>query len=213
MKRLIFPALLLLASTASAKVTTYDWSATVKEPTTSFDWSGQDTQPTWKVAIGDLIKGTLKIDDQAEREDLEDGSGVYHQAAYMDLTVGGEHFTNSSNEWFVNSQFQGVGTYLMVNDRNDLTLDLDWNFPKQNPLDLTLAEATDITNQAGYFGIDGWQGSIETNQSGVIDSITKRLELVDAAPTPEPSSFVLMGSGLLAFALFRRRRLSRTRLS
>lgn len=203
MRKLLFPALLLLATVAQAKVTTYSWEGSVKEPTSvTLDWSGEGKQPTWIAAIGDKIKGTFKIDDQAPKEDTEPDIAVYQNAATLDFTVSGEHFTMTPQPWFVNSQFHGLGTAVMLNDRQDLSLNIDWKFPKSNPLDLTLAEASHIVNpQGGYFGIDGWEGPVETNFNGVIDFIT-----ADAAPVPEPSTFVLMGLGLAAFGISRVRR-------
>jgi len=209
----LFP--LLLSTSAFAKITTYDWTGRITVPTEAVhDWSGQGGQPTWKLAIGDAIRGTFTLDDSAEREDLEGGSGVYQNAASLDLFAGGQHFTSSSHEWFVNSQFQGVGTHLMMSDQGNLAMNLDWVFPKRNPLDLTLAEATNIVNPNGsFFGIDAWEGPIETNANGVIDCIRKRLEVADAgdsAPTPEPSTFVLMGVALFAFGAYRFKRRARS---
>lgn len=68
----------------------------------------------------------------------------------------------------------------------------------------------------GDFGLDesmGLWSFVYRASRGTSEASGKLVKLGtygDAHPTPEPSSFVLMGSALAGFGLYRRRRLSRT---
>ncbi len=188
MRKLLFPALLLLASSAYSKTTTYDWSGTVKEP-------------AWKASLGELVSGTLTLDDSGELG-YEDETTKTYLSAKLSIWTGGRYYERTSYySWSVYNGGQGT---------SNLTMDGD----DYASLDFGIA-----CNTASFHNLDqefaggGW-GIVDQNSDnwyGDVTSLVRRGDPIgdDTAPVPGPGGLASMISALLGlggFRLWRRRR-------
>jgi len=205
-KKLILVCLpLLLATSVHAK-------------TTTFDWRGKVTEPAWRLAIGDMVRGTFEIDDEGayEPEFSNDDQKVFY-VINATMNAGGKTFkslggSNGHPSFDLNVSHYGLvsGNIMMSDDSPIRASGGGFSFFAQTRygrLDLMAANNLDKTFLSGGFGMELLGPDVPYNAErdgtfaylwGDIDSVTKREE--DAAPVPEPSSMILFGSSLLAFA-------------
>jgi len=203
-KKLILLCLpLLLATSVHAK-------------TTTFDWTGKVTNPAWRMAIGDIVSGTFEIDDQGayEPEFSNDDQKVFY-AINATMNAGGSTFkslggTNGHPSFDLNVSHYGlVGGNILMSDDSPIANGGSFSFFAQTRygrLDLMAANNLDKTFISGGFGMELSGPDVPYTEGdgvfaylwGDIESVSKREE--DAAPVPEPSSMILFGSSLLAFA-------------
>ena len=176
MKRLILPVLLILSVPAQATVTRYQWEGTVDH--------GAD--------LSTAIRGDFTYDDAAPT--FADGDGrMLHDGSIKSVNLFiGSDFYASNSPWY--STVEPIPSFTDINlldgpnpGYNNFSWDKDGWWIAFNDGENTWRE---IGGKVVSFYSDGW-----------VPDLPGR----DAAPVPEPAGFVLMASGLAAYALFRRR--------
>ena len=177
MKRLLFPVLLLLCAPLSATLTRYQWEGTVDH--------GAD--------ILTPASGSFLYDDAAPT--FADGDGrMLHDGSIhsVNLFIGNDFYA-SNNPWY--SSVEPIPSFYELNlldgpnpGYNSFSWYRDGWYIAFNDGENTWRE---IGGKVVSFWSDGW-----------VPDLPGR----DADPVPEPSSLILVASGLAAYALFRRRR-------
>lgn len=208
MRRVILPLLLLISAQAAAKPITYEWE-------------GRVSNPAWKVALGDMVRGTLTVDEDGplEPEFSDDSQKVYY-AAHFTLTAAGRQFAsqpqglNSKGAWDWNISNYGQVANNVIMEGGSLSY-VSFGFFAQTRfgnLDLLAANNLDQSWISGGWGIEVRDPLNEDvgleNFYGDVTKIT-RLPGGDATPVPEPSSLMMMGSAITAVGVARRRRRGR----
>jgi hypothetical protein len=175
--RLAATLLLLLSVPASASLTRYSWNG--------------------ETDAGQSVSGHFTFDDSAPIISEELGGYTVRGGAIsrLDLIMGPDTFTRYNQPWDALMKPSGDVTFQDANlsdeaeTENSLSWNPEhWNFSVWNP---DVSELREVGGRVISF----------YTQGGYVPDLPGR----DAEPVPEPSSLLLVASGLAAYAFFRRR--------
>jgi hypothetical protein len=170
----------------------------------TYEFEGRVDEPSWRMRVGDIVRGVLRIRDDAELEDEGEGFKTY-KAAYVSMNIADTDFSFTAEvPWHVNDRAQGVGDAILRSGSEDARLDFSVVIPSPD------LGVKDLEGREGVWGVvlrDKDQE--EYNFWGKITSLRRSPVLAsnpgDSAPVPEPSSAALLASAATYFASNRRR--------